>query len=93
MVNWCNRCNGFGRIKDLDARRWQFWKFIKCPICGGDGYAKPPADVRTTVYPPKPPIRKFYCSLCQDELKLGKSGKKGHITGHCSNCGKWHILT
>jgi len=40
-----------------------------------------------------PPIKKYYCAVCNSELNLGLSNKKGRVTGHCPNCKKWFIIT
>jgi len=52
MINYCNTCNGSGKIQDPDAKWWQSWKHVQCSVCGGDGYIKPPSEAKTTVCTP-----------------------------------------
>jgi len=91
MINWCYRCKGSGKIQDLNAKWWQFWKTMICPVCWGDGYALPPKNYAKTnpVAPPLP--QKYYYYCCNCELVL-RTSRKGYIMGHCSNCKKWNNL-
>ena len=75
VINWCNKCNGFGHVR---IGRW--WKFSRelCDACGGDGFAKPPgwpdrkemARLRPSPPgpPPKPKPSQIVYSVTIDEL-------------------------
>jgi len=55
MRNYCDRCNGSGRIKDLNEPFWKVWKKMICPVCNGTGEALP--IERPKGRPPPPPPR------------------------------------
>ena len=54
MRNWCYRCNSSGKIQDLNAKWWQFWKTIVCPVCNGNTEILPPKE-KPLGRPPAPP--------------------------------------
>ena len=58
MINYCRKCDGFKTIPAPTRHWWQFWKFVPCDACGGDGIAKPPGwpdEAEIARLRPKPP--------------------------------------
>lgn len=53
MTNWCDKCNGSGRVFTVSA--WFSCFMRDCPSCDGRGIAKPPRT--KLVIPPAPPPR------------------------------------
>ena len=43
-INYCPTCGfksdrrGLGMVPAPNRRWWQFWRMVRCPDCGGDGY-------------------------------------------------------